>query len=68
MELVLMVCLMNTPVDCRDEHLTLSVELMTPQQCMLGAQPAMAEWSASHPKYRIERWRCGQPRAEGTRI
>lgn len=68
MELVLMICLMTAPSDCRDEHLTLSMEAMTPQQCMLGAQPAMAEWSAAHPKYSIVRWKCGQPRLEGTRI
>ena len=68
MELVLSVCLLSTPVDCREEHLSVSLETTAPMQCMIGAQPVIAEWSVSHPKYRVAKWRCGPAGFTGQRI
>jgi hypothetical protein len=58
MDLVLTICLILTPSECRIERLSVSIEPVPPQQCMVGAQQIIAEWVQSHPKWRIERWRC----------
>lgn len=68
MELILAVCMLSTPGDCREERLSVSVEEVAPIQCMIGAQPIIAEWSQSHPKWKVERWRCGPAGREGYRI
>ncbi|WP_248310362.1 hypothetical protein [Bosea sp. 117] len=36
-------------------------QVSLPIQCMMGAQPVIAEWSESHPKWRVTKYRCGRP-------
>lgn len=36
-------------------------EGITPMQCMMIAQPKLAEWAQGNPKYRITRWTCKYP-------
>ena len=67
MELLLTVCLLAVPTDCRDEHIP-SLEPLAPMACLTGAQPMIAEWSASHPKWKITRWRCGPVGAAGQEL
>jgi hypothetical protein len=69
MILILAICLFADPSVCREERLTISMEEMIPTQCMIGAQSIIAEWAATHPKWKVERWRCRPAgRQEGYRI
>jgi hypothetical protein len=58
MELLLSICLLTAPADCRDENLVVSMEPVTPMQCMTTAQQTIAQWNESHPKWRVVRWKC----------
>lgn len=68
MELVLAICMLASPGECREERLSISMEETAPMQCMIGAQPVIAEWAQTHPKWKVERWRCGVAGREGYRI
>jgi hypothetical protein len=59
-ELVVIVCLANSPADCKDIHLTFA-EDVTPTQCMMRGQPQIAKWIVEHgPAWTVKRWYCGQ--------
>ncbi|MCJ8144192.1 hypothetical protein MKI84_14820 [Ancylobacter sp. A5.8] len=69
MELILSICLITNPGTCREEAVSVNLEQPTiPVQCMMGALPVIAEWSESHPKWRVTKWRCGRPGAGGREI
>ena len=68
MELILFVCLVSTPATCREEFVSVSLEPIPATRCMGGAQPMIAEWTAAHPRWRVARWRCGVPGAQGRQI
>lgn len=55
-ELVMTVCLMATPGDCRKERIAFEGSLLA---CATAGQLVAAEWIASHPKWRLARWTCG---------
>ena len=58
LELLIGVCLVDDPSHCRDVHLTFDVAQVTPGQCVMNGQIAMAEWSGEHPNWRIVKWAC----------
>ncbi|WP_245294074.1 hypothetical protein, partial [Methylobrevis pamukkalensis] len=58
MELLLSICLLTSPSDCRDESLVVSMEPIAPMQCMVSAPQTIAQWNESHPKWRVVRWQC----------
>lgn len=60
MELLLSICLVSSPADCRSENITVSMEATAPMACMMTAQQTIAQWQESHPKWRVARWKCGQ--------
>lgn len=60
-ELLVSVCLITDPQQCKDVRLSYVADGMTPRQCLMGAQPELAKWSAGHPKWRIDKWRCQKP-------
>jgi len=69
MELILSICLVASPGTCREEALSVSVEQVhVPMQCMMTAVPTIAEWSETHPKWKVLRWRCALPGAAGRDI
>ena len=55
-ELVFVACLVTAPDQCRERSLTFTE--ITPQQCLMGAQPELAKWVSTHPNDRIKSWRC----------
>lgn len=55
-ELVMTVCLLTAPEDCRKERLPFEGPLMA---CAIQGQMAAADWLNSHPKWRLSRWACG---------
>jgi len=58
LELLISVCLIDSPTRCKDVALSYAAESLTPFQCMMGAQPEIAKWSDSHPQWAIKRWTC----------
>ena len=56
--LALSVCLANSPVDCKDVHLTFMADNATPMQCIRMGQPEIAKWTVQHPKWQVKKWRC----------
>ncbi len=60
MELLMSICLLSAPADCRDESLVVSMETTTPMACMMIAPQTIAQWQQSHPKWRVTRWTCGE--------
>lgn len=59
-DLVLTVCLVASPADCKEERLTYQARA-TSAQCMMLSSPYVAEWAGNHPKWRVARWRCEWP-------
>lgn len=57
-ELVMTVCLLAAPGDCRKERLPFDGSLIT---CATAGQIAAADWITMHPKWRLTRWACGLP-------
>ncbi|SON55482.1 hypothetical protein HDIA_1941 [Hartmannibacter diazotrophicus] len=58
MELLLSICLLSSPVDCRKENIVVSMDPVGPMQCMMTAPQTIAQWNESHPKWRVVRWQC----------
>jgi hypothetical protein len=56
-ELVVTVCALALPTQCEDEHLSFSAG-MSLNQCVMNAQPYIAQWISEHPKWVAVRWRC----------
>ncbi len=57
-ELALVVCLANEPAERKDVGLVYDSEALTPMQCLMRAQPEIAKWAESHPKWNVKRWTC----------
>lgn len=55
-ELVFVACLANAPVRCQEQSLLYTD--ITPMTCLMGAQPALAQWVETHPRYTVARWKC----------
>jgi hypothetical protein len=55
-ELVFTVCLLASPVSCRDERANLASDSL--YSCMTQGQVFAARWLAEHPAYRLSHWRC----------
>lgn len=59
-EIVLSVCLIKDPAQCKDVSLNFMGGRITPHQCMLYGQSEAAKWLQGHPRWRITRWACGR--------
>jgi hypothetical protein len=62
-EIILMVCALSDPSRCEEQHLEFAWN-GSPRQCMMAAQPYIAQWIGDHPKWEAKSWRCGYPGAE----
>lgn len=60
-ELVITACIVAHPATCRDQRLLLDADT-TPIQCMMNAQPTIAQWGTEHPDLFVQRWKCQYPR------
>jgi hypothetical protein len=58
MLILMSICLLASPRECREERLSFSFEDANPVACMVHSQTRIAEWQQSHPDYRVDRWRC----------
>ena len=59
-ELVFTVCLAADPEVCREERESF-VQDASLVGCMVRAQPYLAGWEATHPRWAVTAWRCAQP-------
>ncbi|RWK41289.1 hypothetical protein [Mesorhizobium sp.] len=64
-DLILTVCLIANPDNCREEHLYFESRGSL-FQCMMLAPTEIAKWSQEHPKLRVKRWRCAFPNKDRT--
>ncbi|MFK7751786.1 MAG: hypothetical protein AB8B51_04485 [Sedimentitalea sp.] len=55
-ELIFVACLSGAPQECKERSLLFRD--VTASQCMMGAQPELAKWIASHPNQQIKSWMC----------
>lgn len=58
-ELVVAVCMIDHPSECKDVNLNFEADNVTPMQCMMNGQVEMAKWIGEHPNWVIKKWRCG---------
>lgn len=59
-EIAAAACLISAPEHCRDVSLTFEAENLTANACMTSGQIHLAEWTNSHPNWRITRFTCRQ--------
>jgi hypothetical protein len=57
-EIAAAVCMISAPERCRDISLTFEAESVNPGMCMMQGQTQLAEWTQSHPNWRIVRFSC----------
>jgi hypothetical protein len=55
--ILLTVCLIGDPSQCRDHRIALTPGT-TLVQCLMAAPPHIAQWSEDHPGWHVERWQC----------
>lgn len=56
-ELLLVVCLLAEPAQCRERSLVFTGDT-SPMECMMDAQTELAKWASTHPKLSIQSWKC----------
>ncbi len=66
-DILLTVCLLSNPTACEQKSIPVG-DAGSLAQCMYWAQPHIAEWSTTHPKYKIVKWRCAYPNPDGEPI
>ena len=59
-DLVLTVCLVANPNNCRQEHLYFESRGSL-IQCIILAPSEIAKWSGYHPALKVVRWKCVFP-------
>jgi hypothetical protein len=59
-ELIVSVCVLSHPDQCQEKHLGFASS-MSLRQCVMSAQPYLAQWINEHPQWLIVRWRCEHP-------
>jgi hypothetical protein len=57
LSLLFTTCLLADTSHCAKRSLPIYDDI-TPMQCMMVAQPEMAEWMSLHPSWYVKEWRC----------
>jgi protein-tyrosine-phosphatase len=58
--LILTVCAVSSPTTCEERNLVFSSDFSL-RQCVMAAQPYMAQWIAEHPQWTIKEYHCDYP-------
>jgi hypothetical protein len=66
-EIILTVCAIAHPDYCEDKYIRF-VWSGSPTQCMMAAQPYIAQWIGQHPKWIARKWSCDYPGREKRQI
>jgi hypothetical protein len=62
-EIVMLVCAVTDPNQCEDKHLQFAWQGSL-KQCVMAAQPYMAQWIGEHPQWVIKNYHCEFPRKQ----
>jgi hypothetical protein len=60
-ELVITACIVAQPESCQDQRVLLDQDTSA-WQCVMNAQPTIAQWGAEHPKWFVQSWKCQLPK------
>jgi hypothetical protein len=66
-EIILTVCAIAHPDNCEEKYLQFAFD-GSPEQCMMAAQPYIAQWIGQHPAWVTRKWSCGYPGAKKRQI
>jgi hypothetical protein len=66
-EIILTVCTITNPANCEEKYLQFAWDGSL-NQCMMAAQPYIAEWIGNHPQWTARKWTCEYPGREKRRI
>lgn len=58
MWILLTVCLMGTPNNCREERINWSMDRRDGMACLLLAQEYIVQWQSIHRHWQVSSWRC----------
>jgi hypothetical protein len=58
--IVVTVCTLAQPEQCEDRHLEFSWQGSL-KQCVMNAQPYIAQWVGEHPKWSVKSFHCEHP-------
>ncbi|HEY3892226.1 MAG TPA: hypothetical protein VGM00_09730 [Bradyrhizobium sp.] len=59
-EIILTVCAIANPANCEEKYLQFVWDGSI-NQCMMAAQPYIAQWIGEHPEWMAKKWSCGYP-------
>jgi hypothetical protein len=57
-ELAASICMISSPLNCRDLTLNFEADNVTPMACMMNGQIALSQWTNDHPNWRVEKFSC----------
>ena len=60
LEIVFLVCAIAQPDQCEDKHLQFAWHGSL-RQCVMAAQPYVAQWIGDHPKWTVKEFHCERP-------
>jgi hypothetical protein len=66
-EIILTVCAVANPANCEEKYLQFAWDGSL-KQCVMAAQPYIAEWIGNHPEWVATKWSCDYPGHEKRRI
>ena len=66
-EIILTVCAIANPASCEDKYLQFAWD-GSHNQCMMAAQPYIAQWIGDHPQWAAKKWTCEYPGQEKQKI
>ena len=66
-EIILTVCAIANPANCEEKYLEFAWEGSV-NQCMMAAQPYIAQWIGQHPAWLATRRTCDYPTRKKWRI
>jgi hypothetical protein len=66
-EIILTVCAVSNPTYCEEKYLQFEWEGSI-RQCVMGAQPYIAQWIGKHPEWMARKWSCDYPGREKRQI
>lgn len=60
--IILSVCLVTAPQQCRDINIPTMVDSASPYMCMTMGQIEASKWVQENPRWALKRMRCGSVR------
>jgi hypothetical protein len=62
--IVFTVCALAHPDQCREERLAFAWRVSL-RECVMSAQPYLAQWIGEHPQWSVKRYHCEYPPLNG---